>query len=85
MCEGIVIGNEKIREVNDVMDSMEVKYTVTQNAIAVALGLRHPAGIQTIIGTTNLRRVRETVKADSVQLTREEWYELYLSAGRQLP
>ncbi len=85
MFEGIFIGNKKFPELNAVLDRLAEKYQVTQNAIAVAWILRHPAGIQTIIGTTNLRRVREIVKADSVQLTREEWYELYLSAGRQLP
>jgi predicted oxidoreductase len=53
---------------------------------AVALGwiLRHPAGIQPIIGTAKADRLRLSVEADEVELTREEWYSL-LEAARGGP
>jgi predicted oxidoreductase len=54
---------------------------VSPEAILVAWLLRHPAGIQPIIGTTKPERIREVCKADDVELTREEWYELF-AAGR---
>ena len=76
MFEGVFLGNEKFPE---------LKYNVTDSAIAVAWILRHPAGIQTIIGTTNKERIAQISKASNVHLTREEWYRLYMAAGNRLP
>ena len=58
---------------------------MTNNAIAVAWILRHPAKIQTIVGSTNKQRIADISKAAGITLTREEWYALYLAAGKQLP
>lgn len=85
MFEGIFIGNEKFPALNEILDRLAVKYSVTPNAAATAWILRHPAGIQTIVGSTNSGRIREICKASEVYLTREEWYELYLAAGKKLP
>ena len=85
MFEGVFIGSEKFPELNQVMDRLAEKYQVTPNAIAVAWIMRHPAGIQTIVGSTNARRVQEIARASDICLTRNEWYELYLSAGKKLP
>ncbi|MCB0046294.1 MAG: hypothetical protein KDD92_12780 [Caldilineaceae bacterium] len=43
--------------------------------------MRHPAGIQPVIGTTGPERIRRSTEADDVKLNREEWYALF-SAGR---
>ena len=85
MFEGVFIGNEKFTALNAVIDRLADKYGVTANAVATAWILRHPAGIQTIVGSVNLVRVKDICKASGVDLTREEWYELYLAAGKQLP
>lgn len=85
MFEGVFIGNAKFPELNRVMERLAGKYGVSANAIATAWILRHPAGIQTIVGSVNAGRVRDICKAGDMTLTREEWYELYLSAGKQLP
>ena len=58
---------------------------VTDSAIAVAWIMRHPARIQTIVGTMNEQRLRDICKAFEVELTRQEWYRLYLAAGNPLP
>ncbi len=67
------------------MQRMADKYSVTPTAIAVAWISRHPAQIQTVVGTTNLNRIDEIAAASRVTLTREEWYELYLKSGHMLP
>ena len=67
------------------INELAEKYNVTDSAIAVAWILRHPAGIQTIIGTTNKDRIAQISKASNVHLTREEWYRLYMAAGNRLP
>ena len=58
----------------------------TPEAIALAWLLRHPAGIQPIIGTVEPARIVASVAADGVSMSREEWYELFVAArGASLP
>ena len=85
MFEGVFLGSEKFPELNKLIGELAEKYQVTDNAIAVAWILRHPARIQTIVGSTNKKRVEDICKASDVRLTREEWYALYMAAGKQLP
>ncbi len=55
-------------------------------AIVLAWLLRHPAGIQPLIGTTNPERVRACAGAVGVTLSRDDWYRLYIAAReRPLP
>ncbi|MCH5299580.1 MAG: aldo/keto reductase [Ruminococcus sp.] len=80
-----VDSNEKFPDLNWVLGELSAKYNVTKTTIAAAWILRHPAGIQTIAGTMNPQRISEIANAAEVELTREEWYKLYLSAGHILP
>ena len=62
------------------------RYDTSREAIALAWLLRHPAGIVPVIGTTNRERLANCCLADDVELSREEWYELFvLGRGRPLP
>lgn len=83
--EGVFLNHEKFPEVNRVIDGLAEKYGVTNSAIAVAWILRHPAKIQTIVGTTNPDRLRAIAAASDIVLTRQEWYEIYRAAGNALP
>lgn len=83
--EGVFIDNPKFPALNAKLEELAQRYQATKNAVAIAWILRHPANIQAILGTTNLQRVKDVCKASEIRLTREEWYELYLSVGKQLP
>ncbi len=85
MFEGTFIGSEKYPELNKVLEETARKYGVTPGAAAVAWIMRHPAGIQTIVGTTKSSRLAEIAKADEFSLEHDEWYRLYLAAGKKLP
>ena len=37
------------------------------------------------IGSTDPKRIQELTRADERDLSREEWYQIYLAAGNQLP
>jgi len=41
--------------------------------------------MQPVIGTMNLSRLKDCIKASDIRLTREEWYEIYRAAGNVLP
>jgi len=83
--EGTFMGNIKFRELNDKIEEIANKKGVPSIAIPIAWILRHPAKIQPIVGTTNPSRLKDICKASEVNLSREEWYELYRSAGNRLP
>ncbi len=62
------------------------RHAVLPEAIAVAWLLRHPAGIQPILGTTRPDRLEACVKGLEVRLDREEWTSLWIAArGGPLP
>ena len=83
--EGTFIDNPKFPELNKKLKELAEKYNVSSTAIATAWILRHPAKIQTIVCTTNENRLKDICTASNVNLTRQEWYEIYLSAGNMLP
>ncbi|WP_163527151.1 aldo/keto reductase [Halobacillus ihumii] len=85
MIEGPFVGNKEFPEVNAKLQELAEKKGITDSAIATAWILRHPATIQPVVGTMNQQRLRDIVKASDIELTREEWYELYRSAGNELP
>ncbi|EAC7518804.1 aldo/keto reductase family oxidoreductase [Listeria monocytogenes] len=83
--EGVFLDNDKFPELNKVIDKIAADKGVTNSAIAVAWIQRHPASFQTVVGTMNPGRIADIAKASDVTLSREEWYEIYRSAGNQLP
>ena len=83
--EGVFLGNEKFPELNATIDKIAAKYGVTNTGIATAWISRHPANMQTILGTMKESRVKEVALASDIVLTREEWYEIYRAAGNVLP
>lgn len=83
---GVFIGDrENFPELNLVLDELAAKYGVSPSAIALSWIARHPANIQTVLGTTNPERVKGSAAGSDVSLSRQEWYRLFTSAGYTLP
>jgi len=82
---GVFIDNENFPELNAKLKEIAGKYEVSSTTIAMAWLLRHPANMQPVTGTTNIERLKDCIKAAEINLTREEWYSIYLSAGNILP
>lgn len=78
------LSDEKLKAARDMVASMAEKYNISNEAIMIAWILKHPAKIQPIIGTTKADRVKACCKADNIELSREDWYKLYI-AGRGEP
>ncbi|QJD87537.1 aldo/keto reductase [Cohnella herbarum] len=58
----------------------------SKEAIVLAFLMKHPANIQPVIGTVNPERIIACGEAGKVNLSREEWYHLYItSRGRPMP
>lgn len=83
--EGVFLDNDKFPELNQTINHIAEKYNVTNTTIAIAWLLRHPAHMQPVTGTMNVNRLDDICKASEIYLTREEWYQIYISAGNKLP
>ena len=83
--EGVFLDNDKFPELNKKINEIAEAKGVSNTAIAIAWILRHPAKIQPIVGTTNSKRLKDICKASNIELTRQEWYEIYRAAGNKLP
>ena len=56
------------------------------SAVALAWLMAHPANIIPVVGTNNLDRLRALSTALDVELSREDWFEIYTAAlGHEVP
>ena len=76
--------DEPVRSAAALVREMARERDVSAEAILTAWLLRHPAGIQPIVGTTDAARLTAVCAADGLRLTREAWYSL-LNAMRGQP
>jgi len=82
---GVFLDNQNLPELNKYLNQLAQTYNVETTAIATAWILRHPAKMQTIIGSMNPKRITDICKASNITLSREEWYKIYFAAGNDLP
>lgn len=69
-----------------VVDTVATARGTSRTVVALAWLLKHPAKIQPIVGSIQPDRIREAVRAEQLELTREEWYRLLIAArGEPLP
>ena len=64
--------------------NLAAHHAVSAEAIVLAWLLRHPAGIQPVLGSVEPERLRACAQATTISLSRLEWYGL-LAAARGLP
>lgn len=84
--EGVFLRDkDKFPELHKVLEELALKYQVTISGIATAWILRHPAKMQMVTGSTGQAHLKEIVEGTEIELTRQEWYRLYLAAGHMLP
>ena len=83
--EDSILNAEAFPVLNEKLAQLAEKYGCTPSAIALAWILRHPAKMQVITGTTDAERMSQICACADIELTRQEWYELYLSTGKTLP
>ena len=73
-------------DLRDVVADVAEREGTTLSGVLLAWLLRHPAGIQPVIGTTNPDRIAEACAAADLRLSREDWYRLFVAArGGTLP
>jgi predicted oxidoreductase len=77
---------ENIQKTANLVATMAKEKGVCPEAILIAWILRHPAHIQPLPGSTQPERILAACEAEKINLTREEWYSLFVSGrGESLP
>ena len=78
--------NESVKRTAELVERLSADYHVSREAIVIAWLLKHPINMMPVIGTTNLARIKACSEAVNVSLSREHWYQLYVTArGEELP
>jgi len=68
------------------LDELAREHATTCAAVAIAFVLRHPSNPVPIIGSQSPERIRSSVDALKVKLSRAEWYSIVVAArGEPLP
>ena len=83
--EGPFLNNPAFEKLNTTLDTIGKKYNVPATTIVTAWLLRHPCNMQVIAGTMNKEHFLDITKARNIDLSREEWYEIYMASGNMLP
>ena len=81
---GSGIDDPRFSDVMGVIDRLAEAHGATRTQIALAFCLRHPANVIPIIGTQTEDRIAEAAKANAVELSRRDWYDL-VEARRGVP
>lgn len=82
---GTFLGNPDFAGLNEKLQQLAEKYGVTDTGIAIAWLLRLPDKMQPVVGSINLERLADIARAADIVLSKEDWYDIYLTAGYKLP
>jgi predicted oxidoreductase len=70
-------------KLNEVASRLQIEHIDT---LVYAWLLRHPVGIIPVLGTGNLTHLQQAIRALEIELTTEEWFEIYEAAlGHRVP
>ena len=83
--KGVFVGSPLYLKLNSVLDKIASELNVSSQVVAIAWVLKVAKLMQAVIGTTKATRVIDSAKAGDIELTRKQWYEIYLAAGNELP
>lgn len=68
------------------LDAVAGELGVNRTITTLAWLLKHPSGILPVVGSTTPQRIAEATRADAVEMSRDQWYRIYLAARmRPLP
>ncbi len=77
---------EIIKSVQEEIQIIAHQNNCSPSAISLAWLLRIPGFVQPIIGSTKPERIKAAADAASIQLSRDDWYRLFLAGrGQRLP
>ncbi len=78
--------NEQTRRILEQLGALKDKYNATEDQLLLAWILKHPSGIQPVVGTTTKDRLKQAMEATKIQLELEDWFLILESSlGHSVP
>ncbi len=78
--------SERADRLRNELQSVGQELDASMDQVALAWLLKHPARLVPILGTGKVERVKSATEAEDVDLTREQWFRLWVaSTGERLP
>jgi predicted oxidoreductase len=71
---------EGLLKLNEILDATAALYGVSRTVLTLAWLMKHPSRIVPIVGTIRPERIRDAALAAEIQISREEWYRIYIAA-----
>lgn len=75
--------DERSMNVRNVLETLSNDYGVESDVLTYAWLLKHPVRMMPICGSGKIDRVKNAVKALSVELKHEDWYKIYMASKDQ--
>lgn len=72
--------DEKSQRIMKVISSLADKYDVSHTSIMIAWLNKLPAKIMPVLGTHRLERIDEAISGLNVELTQQEWFDVYTAS-----
>ncbi len=80
------LASKEDKKTIDLLNQTAEKHDTTPASILLAWLFKIPGTVQPIVGTTNPDRIRACKDAVDIELSREDWYNLWISArGEEIP
>ncbi|KAF0152765.1 MAG: oxidoreductase aldo/keto reductase family [Ignavibacteria bacterium] len=77
---------EQANRVRSILFELAYKYQVEIDAVAASWLLIHPVNFVIVLGTRKIDRIKTAMKGLTVNLTREEWFKIWVAShGRDIP
>ena len=78
--------NQQTLRIKQQLFTLQNKYNATENQLLLSWLLQHPSGIIPVVGTTQIKRIKELMAATSIQWETEDWFSvLVASQGHKVP
>ena len=77
---------EQTKRIKKVLEDFQKKYDADEGQLLLAWLMHHPATIHPVVGTSNPKRLKDSIEATSLKLELEDWFELLAaSQGHVVP
>ena len=78
--------NEQSRRIHKQLGVLKDKYNATEDQLLLAWILKHPSGIQPVVGTATKDRLKQAMEATKIPLELEDWFLILESSlGHSVP
>jgi len=78
--------DEKSNRITKLAAQLSLKYNVETDVLLLAWILKHPSGILPVCGTADETRIRNLMKATTIEMELEDWFAFWTeSAGKNVP